>query len=182
MKNILVVSGHTNINNSLVNKTILKELSDKFENLEITKLDLLYPDYKIDVKAEQDKLVKADVILLQYPVFWYGMPSIMQKWIEDVFVYGFAYGSTGGALKDKRLVVSMTFGGSKESYSKDSPISEEDIFLVAKGLCSACGMKFSGYESLFGMSYAHLDENSRKEIIKKASEYSLKVCELINKA
>ena len=182
MNKILIVSGHTDINNSIANRTILDELSNQFENTEIRKLDLLYSDYKIDVKTEQDKLKEANIILLQYPVFWYGMPSIMQKWVEDVFTYGFAYGSTGNYLANKKLIVSMTFGGSEKDYSENSPISKEDVLIVPKGLCSACKMTFSGYECLFDISYNHLDDSARLKILERVKEYTLKIKDLINKA
>ena len=44
------------------------------------------------------------------------MPSIMQKWFEDVFVYGFAYWSAWHKLEWKKLIVSFTTWGSDETY------------------------------------------------------------------
>ena len=38
------------------------------DNLSI--LDELYPDFKIDIKREQEKLEKSDIIVLQFPLFW----------------------------------------------------------------------------------------------------------------
>lgn len=81
MKNILIVSGHTDLNDSVANKTILEEIEKKLPNVEISYLDKLYPDYKINVKDEQEKLLKADIIVLQYPVFWYSMPSLLECWM-----------------------------------------------------------------------------------------------------
>ena len=52
-------------------------------------LSELYKNYVIDVKAEQEKLVKADVIVLVYPFFWYGVPSLLQKWLEDCWFMAF---------------------------------------------------------------------------------------------
>ena len=89
MKNVLIVLGHTNLaEDSVANKAIMEELSKKLPQAEIDVLDKLYPDFKINVKAEQKKLEKADVIVLQFPIFWYTMPSIMSKWMEDTFVHG----------------------------------------------------------------------------------------------
>ena len=39
-----------------------------------------YPDFKIYVKKEQERLVKSDIIVMQFPFFWYSMPSIMHKY------------------------------------------------------------------------------------------------------
>ena len=63
----------------------------------------LYPDFKIDVKKEQEKLVKADSIILQFPMFWYNAPALMRQWFESVLEHGFAYGSKGKALEGKKI-------------------------------------------------------------------------------
>lgn len=49
MENILIISGHTDLNNSVANKKILEELSKRLPNAEIDYLSTLYPDYRIDV-------------------------------------------------------------------------------------------------------------------------------------
>ena len=52
MKNILIISGHTNLAASVANKTILETLNERLPEAEIVKLDELYPDFKIDGTAE----------------------------------------------------------------------------------------------------------------------------------
>ena len=71
MKKVLIISGHTNTeSDSMGNKQILNELQTRLlPEAEYDILDRLYPDYRIDVEAEQKKLVEADIIVLQYPVF-----------------------------------------------------------------------------------------------------------------
>ena len=92
------MSGHPRLgDDSVANKTILEELASLLPEAMIDHLDELYPDYAFDVEAEQAKLAAADVIVLQYPLWWYGWPSLLQKWVEDVFVRGFSHGSTGTA-------------------------------------------------------------------------------------
>lgn len=79
MKNILIISGHTDLNDSVANKAIIEETLRLLPHAKVVYLDKLYPDFKIDVKAEQEKLENADIIVLQFPFFWYSMPSIMQR-------------------------------------------------------------------------------------------------------
>ena len=74
MKNVLVVSGHTDLNDSVANKIILEEVKRFITEAEIDCLDKLYPDFQIDAKAEQAKLEKAEVVVLQFPMFWYSAP------------------------------------------------------------------------------------------------------------
>jgi NAD(P)H dehydrogenase (quinone) len=44
-----------------------------------------------DVEVEQRKLLDADLVVLQFPLWWYGMPAIMKGWVDRVFEAGFAY-------------------------------------------------------------------------------------------
>ncbi len=88
MKKILIVSGHTDLNNSVANKNILKILKEELSDAEFDILSELYPNYIIDVKKEQEKLLNADIIILQYPMFWYSMPSLLERWMEEVFTHG----------------------------------------------------------------------------------------------
>ena len=94
MKNVLVVSGHTDLNDSVANKTIMEELAKLIPSVEFDYLDKLYPDYKIDIAAEQAKLEKADVVVLQFPVFWYSLPSLLERWMEETFKHGWSHGRT----------------------------------------------------------------------------------------
>jgi NAD(P)H dehydrogenase (quinone) len=45
-----------------------------------------------DVKAEQEKLLWADMLILQFPLWWYSMPAILKGWVDRVYAFGFAYG------------------------------------------------------------------------------------------
>ena len=88
MKKVLVISGHTDLATSVANKTILDTIGQYLPETEIVKLDTLYPDFKIDVDAEQQRLLKADIIVLQFPIFWYSAPSILERWMEETFRHG----------------------------------------------------------------------------------------------
>lgn len=92
MKKILIVSGHPDLNDSFANKTILEEVHKLLPEAEIAYLDKLYPDFQIDVQKEQERLLRADIIVLQYPLFWYTAPSLLHRWIEKTFTHGFSHG------------------------------------------------------------------------------------------
>ena len=168
MKNVLVVSGHPRLDDdSVANKAIVEELA-KNGGYTIDRLDALYPDFQFDVEAEQAKLVAADVIVLQYPVFWYAMPALMQKWMEDVFLHGFSHGSQGKALVGKKLVLSMTIGAPEEAYGAGAAVHVEDLLIPAKGACALTGMEFAGCEYTFGVSYASRVDDAARDAIAKA--------------
>src|SRR6266702_2933436 len=68
--------------------------------------DLLAPD----IKAELDKVVWADLIIFNFPIFWFSMPAIMKGWLDRFFVSGRCYGGMRfydrGGLKGKKVLVS----------------------------------------------------------------------------
>src|SRR3546814_6853893 len=47
---------------------------------------------RADIAREQDKLLWADAVILQFPMWWFSMPAILKGWVERVYAYGFAYG------------------------------------------------------------------------------------------
>lgn len=157
MKNILIVSGHTNLGASVANKAILDNINKRLPEIKIVKLDELYPDFKIDVETEQQRLLWADVIVLQFPIFWYSAPSILERWMEETFQHGFSHGSTGDKLKGKKLVLSFTTGAPEEMYSHDGPMAYTiDEFLPCyKATCRLCQMEFAGYVYTGGVSYGN---------------------------
>lgn len=183
MKNILIISGHNDLNNSFANKIILSELEHCLPQAEYVYLDKLYPNYQIDVKTEQERLIKADIIILQFPLFWYSTPSLMSKWIEEVFVHGFSHGSTGDKLKGKKLVVSFTSGAPEELYkycgSQNYPI--EDFLPPLKQFANLCGMKWSGHVYTGGLSYINRNDDDKIEQMRtKAISHSERLVKQIN--
>lgn len=116
MSKVVVISGHPELEKSNANEIILEALVNSELDVDIRRLDELYPDYKIDVEAEQAALLKAELVVLQFPFFWYSVPALLKKWLDDTFTYDFAYGSKGDKLKGKGLILSLTVGGPEEAY------------------------------------------------------------------
>ena len=132
-------------------------------------LSELYKDYVIDVKAEQEKLVKADIIVLVYPFFWYSVPSLLQKWLEDVLIHGFSHGSTGDKLRGKKLVLSFTSGAPEELYKKGGVqrYEIEEFLPPLKALANMCGMEFAGYVYSGGLSYQSRHDEAKLALMRK---------------
>ena len=117
MSKILVISGHPNLPDSTANKTVLDAVKNHFgDAINMRELDKLYVNGKFDVSAEQKALAEADIVVLQFPVYWYSVPGLLKQWIDDVFEYGFAYGENGTALQGKKLLISATAGAIEDVY------------------------------------------------------------------
>ena len=86
----------------------------------VTLLDLYetYPDFAIDVRAEQKRLVSHHTVVVQFPFYWYSTPALLKEWFDLVWLHGFAYGNGGTALQGKRMAVACSTGGSADSYRR----------------------------------------------------------------
>lgn len=115
-KRILLVFAHPMIWKSRANKRLI-EAARHLEGPDFEVLDLYesYPDFLIDVPVEQQRLLQADVILLQHPFYWYSQPALLKEWMDRVFEYGFAFG-TQAKLAGKRIGQVITTGGTETSY------------------------------------------------------------------
>lgn len=160
MKNVLIVSGHPELrDNSFANKIIMEDLAKLLPDAVIDDLSALYPDYQINVEAEQQKLIDADIIVLQFPIFWYSCPALLAKWLEDVFVRGFSHGSTGKALAHKKLLLSFTTGAPESAYGGAFPAEMmTGRFSQTAGLT---GMVYEGAVATYAVSYADRTDPAR---------------------
>jgi hypothetical protein len=112
----LVILAPPHFDQSIANKAIIEELSRSDIDFEIRNLSALYPTFQIDVKAEQEALLKHQEVIFQYPFYWYNMPAILKHWFDEVFTYQFAYGSQGDKLKGKYFIPSFTVGAPESEY------------------------------------------------------------------
>ena len=113
----LIILAHPHFEQSTANKTIVETLQNKVKDLEVRNIHQLYPNYQINVAEEQAALLRHELIILQYPMYWFNMPAILKLWFDEVFTYQFAYGSKGDKLKDKKLLTSLTIGQVEQNYS-----------------------------------------------------------------
>ena len=100
---ILIIYAHPYPHHSHANKRML-EHARTLEGVEVRSLYQLYPDFNIDIAAEQEALSRADLIVWQHPMQWYSIPPLLKLWIDKVFSHGWAYGHGGTALHGKHLL------------------------------------------------------------------------------
>lgn len=118
MKTVVLLF-HPTIESSTVNRR-LAEVASQQENVVVRDMYQLYPDFKIDVKEEQNQLLEAERIVLQFPIYWYSSPALLKQWLDDVLEYGWAYGTGGDKLKGKELLLAVTPGATAENYVHDA--------------------------------------------------------------
>jgi glutathione-regulated potassium-efflux system ancillary protein KefF len=142
-RDILLLAAHPNWRESRVNRQLLAA-ARRVPRVAVHDLYAAYPDYDIDVPAEQARLAAATLVVLLHPIQWYSMPALQKLWLDDVLQYGWAYGPGGEALLGKDLWLAATTGGSERSYHPQGYNRHFfDAFLPAYEQTGAlCGMRF----------------------------------------
>ena len=183
MKNVVIISGHPDLKNSLANKTILDEIAAQCPQVEIRKLCELYPDYKFDVKAEQAALEKADIIIFQYPMHWYGLPGLLKLYVDKIMEHGWAYGSKGTALEGKALIASLTTGALDAAYSAEGVMGHtvEEFSYQIKNFAALCKLDFKKLFYSCGMMYVPgiTTEAQKQALIAKAKKHAADLVDCI---
>lgn len=112
---ILIIYAHPYPEKSQLNKAMLKHASTT-PDVAIRSLYDLYPDFDIDVDAEQRAVEQAELVVLQHPMLWYSYPPLLKLWIDKVFTHGWAYGKNATALEGKSLLWAVTTGGDHDHF------------------------------------------------------------------
>ncbi len=115
MARIAIIYAHPYPNRSRAGRTLLAAARAS-KDVEIRSLYERYPDFSIDVAAEQATLMDAQLIVWQHPVYWYGPPPLMSLWFEKVLARGWAYGKDGDSLRNKACLWVPTTGGDLDAY------------------------------------------------------------------
>lgn len=100
-----------------------------------------------DIVSELERLQRADLLILQFPLWWCSMPAILKGWIDRVFVSGAVYGRSAmferGRFVGKRALVCITTGAPMEAFGPDS-LNGEILNLLAplhRGVLAFTGMQ-----------------------------------------
>ena len=174
MSKIVVISGHPDLEQSHTNRIILDSLQTSLNDVEVRYLDRLYPDFKIDIEAEQKALLSAETIVLQFPFYWYSVPAILKKWIDDVFSYNFAYGSKGDKLQGKNFILSFTIGGPDEAYNPlgYNHFTIEQLILPLQQTAYLAKMHFCKPVYSHKMIYIPNVYNTKEEVQERARKHA----------
>lgn len=105
-----------------------------------------------DVTHEQQKLLAADALVVQFPLWWYGMPAILKGWFDRVLVSGFAFGTDPasgtrmrfeqGPFTGKRALAAVTLGDRPHAIGPRGKSGEftELLFGLLHGTLAYTGM------------------------------------------
>ena len=113
-----LVYAHPYPKRSRANAALLEAVAD-LPFVQVRALYELYPDFSIDVEAEQAALLESKVVVWQHPLYWYSVPPLLKLWFDKVLAIGFAYGEGGDKLRGKGCQWVVTTGGDHAAYGPD---------------------------------------------------------------
>ena len=94
-----------------------------------------------DIQQEQTKLLWADCIIFQFPLWWFSVPAPLKGYIDRVFTMGFAYGGTT-ALAGKKVLISTTTGAPQGAWTPERKgTMAQVLFPITHGTFSLLGLE-----------------------------------------
>jgi glutathione-regulated potassium-efflux system ancillary protein KefF len=141
-----VVYAHPYPDRSIANRALVAALGELEDPpLRIASLYDLYPDWAIDVEAEQEALAAAELVIWQHPMHWYGCTPMLKLWFDKVLTPGWAFGEGGTALRGKTCLWVVTTAGDDLAYRAEGMHAHELQAFVPpmRQTAALCGMKFA---------------------------------------
>ncbi|WP_207002291.1 NAD(P)H-dependent oxidoreductase [Trinickia mobilis] len=118
-----------------------------------------------DIKEEVESVLWADLVVLNFPIFWFSVPAIMKGWIDRVFLSGPFYGGLRfydkGGLTGKRAWITTTLGGQPHMFGERAVHGQIELMLshLIRGTLGYVG--FTVLEPFFGYHVPYISEDDR---------------------
>ena len=122
-----------------------------------------------DIRAELDKLLWCDLLVVVFPVFWFSTPAILKGWIDRVFVSGQVYGGKRfydrGGLVGRRALVGLTLGGQEHMFGTQGIHGPLDGMLkhLLQGTLAYAG--FAVLPPFVGWHVPYISDGARADIL-----------------
>jgi len=102
-----------------------------------------------EIETELRKLEWCDLMIWQFPLWWFALPAALKGWVDRVFAMGRAYGDgrkyENGVFRGKRALLSLTTGGLEQAYRNDG--ANGDIFAILRPIHRGM-LQFVGFDVL----------------------------------
>ncbi len=122
-----------------------------------------------DIKAEIEKVAWCDLMILQFPLYWFSAPAILKGWIDRVFVPGFAFGGGAwyerGGLVGKRAMIATTMAAFPQMMAPDgiNGLLEVNLWPIQNGVLAFCG--FDVLAPFIANAVPYVDDARRARIL-----------------
>lgn len=98
-----------------------------------------------ELEAEMEKMQWCDLMIWQFPLWWFGLPAILKGWVDRVFAMGRIYNYDrcyeSGILKGKKALLSLTTGAPADYYRPSGPHGDINAILrpIQRGMLGFVG-------------------------------------------
>lgn len=122
-----------------------------------------------DITLEIEKVARCDLLILQFPLYWFSMPAILKGWVDRVFVPGFAFGGGAwyerGGLVGKRAMITTTMAAYPEMMAPDgiNGLLAVNLWPIQNGMLAFCG--FDVLAPFVANAVPYSNEAQRAEIL-----------------
>jgi len=98
---------------------------------------------------EVNKMLWADLIFIQFPIYWFQVPGKLKQYLDDVFVYNQFYHFSkeygqGGLMADRKFLLSTTWNAPESAFGDPSEFFEgkqiDDVLFPLY-----CAFKYCGF-------------------------------------
>ena len=165
MKTLIIVI-HPDIENSIINKRWIEALNRFPEKYVVHQLHQAYPDGKINALAEQKLIEAYDKIVFQFPYYWFNSPAFFKKWLDEVLLHGWAYGSKSGyKVSGKKITLAISLGADEHEFAP-SEIYKYSLEELTRPFELSFEYVKADYRPIF--AYHGIEHNSSTEWIEKS--------------
>ncbi|BBM36278.1 NAD(P)H-dependent oxidoreductase [Pseudoleptotrichia goodfellowii] len=165
----LIILAHPDLEKSKVNKRWIEEAEKYLDKFTVHKLYEAYPNEIIDIKNEQELIEKHKGLILQFPIYWFNCPSLLKKWLDEVFTDGWAYGKGGDKLSARNIALTVTAGIDEKNYSKNGKYkySLKEILIPFEITFDYCSANYKGFYAFYSAEF----EATKERIGDSVREY-----------
>jgi putative NADPH-quinone reductase len=153
---------------SRANFTTVKDpdyFKPQLEEMYATEMNGFSPELETEIK----KIEWCELMIWQFPLWWFGLPAALKGWVDRVFAMGRTYGGgkiyETGMFRGKRALLSLTTGGPEDAYRKSAFNGDMAGILrpIQRGVLQFVGFDVLAPQIVYGP--VRLTDEQRKEAL-----------------
>jgi NAD(P)H dehydrogenase (quinone) len=127
-----------------------------------------------DIETEIEKIEWCDLMIWQFPLWWFGLPGILKGWVDRVFAMGRTYGGdklyANGVFRGKKALLSLTTGGPAPAYVKGGFQGDINSILrpIQRGMLQFVGFEVLAPQVNYGP--VRMEDSQRKHLLTAYAE------------
>ena len=120
-----------------------------------------------EIETEIQRIERCDLMIWQFPLWWFGLPAALKGWVDRVFAMGRTYGGgriyEKGMFQGKQALLSLTTGGPEAAYLPDGFNGDINGILrpIQRGILQFTGFEVLSPHIVYGPARLSQDERTQ---------------------